>query len=76
MEIVNSYENVDKLKNNIIIGKFISNNSKIIFKGKGNILYCCGEDINLLNSNLVFNGDNAIIFLSKNKFNYISPLYK
>lgn len=59
-----------KIKNNSFKGsipKMI--NSKIIFKGKNNILVC-EDNVCLENSILNFEGDNSIIYLSSNKYNY------
>ena len=44
-------------------------NSKVYFKGKGNVLFC-DKNVILKDSLITFNGDNAIIFLSENKFTY------
>lgn len=71
MEIINQINEIKDLKNNIILGSVKLNNSKIIFKGKGNILWCEDNEITLSNSNIVFNGDNGLIILSKNKHNYV-----
>lgn len=57
--------------NNKILGTYPKlNNSKIIFNGNNNILFC-EDNVILKNSVLEFNGDNSIIYLSSNKFDYI-----
>lgn len=59
-----------KIKNNKFKGclpKMI--NSKIIFKGKGNILFC-EDNVCLENSILNFECNNSIIYLSSNTHNY------
>ncbi len=70
MEIINQASEVKELKDNQRVGDIKLNNSKITFRGKGNILWC-DNNINLLNSNITFNGDNALIILSKNIHSYI-----
>jgi len=50
---------------NKIIGKYISENSEIIFTGKNNILYCDG--VHFLNSRLRFTGDNSVMFFDENE---------
>jgi len=71
MEIINETIQIEDLKENKIIGKPKLTNSKIIFRGKGNLLYCDNESVHLVNSNIEFNGNDTIIFLCKNRFNYI-----
>ncbi len=44
-------------------------NSKLIINGSGNILFCEAGVI-LKNSRITFNGNNAVIYLCKNKFEY------
>ncbi|NGM18316.1 hypothetical protein GMI70_10005 [Eggerthellaceae bacterium zg-893] len=41
-------------------------NSKIVFKGKGNILYC-EEGVRLSGSRIAFNGDNSLVYLRRSK---------
>ena len=45
------------------------NNSTIMFKGKGNILFSDG-DVELTNSKIVFCGDNACVYLSESHQEY------
>jgi acetyltransferase-like isoleucine patch superfamily enzyme len=40
-------------------------NSKIVFKGKNNILYCESADTILNSARIKFEGDNAVVYLSK-----------
>lgn len=57
-------------KNNLILGtkpKLIK--SRILFKGKNNRLVCDGN-VTLKNSNIFFEGDNSIIYLSNNNHSY------
>ncbi len=55
---------------NQILGEFpLLKNSEIQFEGKNNILYC-EPGVTLLESNLEFKGDNAVIYLGKNKYEY------
>ena len=48
-------------------------NSKIIFSGKNNILFC-EQGVVLKNSTITFNGDNAVVYLSRNTYNYFLSL--
>lgn len=45
------------------------NNSKVIFHGKGNILFC-EPSVTLANSTITFNGDNSIVYLCRNRHTY------
>lgn len=51
--------------NNIIIGKYIPENTSIAFSGKNNILFC--EGVHFLNSRLRFTGDNSVVYFDKNE---------
>ena len=51
---------------NIVVNHPELDNSKIIFEGKNNILFC-EEKFTLRKSEVRFTGDNAVIYLSKNK---------
>lgn len=75
MEVINEIEDIENLKENEIIGNIKLINSKITFKGKGNILYCDKQCVRLANSHLLFNGDNSIIFLCKSKYNYLLSVF-
>lgn len=70
MEVINKEEQISSLKENTILGNPKLTNSKIIFSGKGNIIFC-EKGVHLLNSSLSFNASNSIIFLCKNKHNYL-----
>lgn len=54
---------------NIILGNPKLTNSKVNFKGKGNILFC-EKNVVIENSLITFSGDNSIIFLSENESSY------
>jgi acetyltransferase-like isoleucine patch superfamily enzyme len=75
MEIIDKIEQLSNLRENTILGNLKLTNSKITFKGKGNVLYCDNDDVHLVNSILSFNGDNSIIFLSNNRHNYLLNVF-
>ena len=50
---------------NQIVGNYTEENSRITFRGKGNVLYV-ENGVRLLNTHIAFNGDNSLIYLSKN----------
>lgn len=55
---------------NLIIGKYPElQNSTITFEGKNNVLYC-EENVVLSDSELIFKGNNALIFLSSSRYKY------
>lgn len=54
---------------NIILGNPKLTNTKVNFRGKGNILFC-EKNVIIENSLITFSGDNSIIFLSENKSSY------
>ena len=59
-----------KVKNNVFIGNLPKmTNSKIIFNGKNNILFC-DENVCLEDSILNFECNNSVIYLSSNKHKY------
>lgn len=43
--------------------------SIVNFRGRGNILFC-EKGVKLVNTNLTFCGNNAVIFLAENKNDY------
>lgn len=47
----------------------LDSNSFIKFNGKNNILVV-EDGVNLVNSRITFGGDNAVVYLSKNKYTY------
>ena len=70
LEILDQENGTDHIKENMILGQPPKMcNSKIIFKGKGNIFFC-EANVQLSNSNIVFNGDNSLIYLSSNRSIY------
>lgn len=59
-----------RVRNNVFIGSLPKmTNSKIIFNGKNNILFC-GENVCLEDYILNFECNNSIIYLSSNKHKY------
>lgn len=48
---------------------FLENGSCITFNGKGNILFV-EDGVKLFNSQIKFNADNALVYLSKSRFDY------
>lgn len=54
--------NVDDNDNKIVGYNPITKNSKIVFNGKNNVLYC-EENVTIEDSNLNFCGDNSLIYL-------------
>ncbi|XZF76097.1 acyltransferase [Bacillus sp. AL-1R] len=71
MEVINETKQIEDLKENYIIGNPKLTNSKIVFKGTGNVLYCDHDDVHLVNSAIQFNGYDSIIFLCKSSFDYL-----
>lgn len=67
-ERVNSLEGFSQLDNNLLLGCLPSrmDDSQIIFKGVGNILYI-EDGVSLRKSRLVFQGDNGVAYLSSSK---------
>lgn len=62
MELIEVADDLKKLSDNKVIGNPKLNKSKIIFKGKNNILFC-ENNININNSVLSFNGDNTLVYI-------------
>lgn len=70
MEIVERVEDLDHLKENQFIGvKPSLLNTKITFKGTGNILFC-EEGVNLEKSVINFHESNSLIYLGSNTNKY------
>lgn len=69
METVNNENDIKSLDDNKIKGNPQINNSKIIFKGKGNVLYCENK-VNIVGSTITFKGNNSVIYLSSTNSNY------
>ena len=69
---INSRGQHDRLTNgNQILGEMPSlDNSKIVFCGGSNNILFCEKNIKLVNSTLSFCGDNSIIYLGSNRYEY------
>ncbi len=71
MEVINTEKMLQNLKSeNYFMGtppQLI--NSKIIFRGKGNILVC-KPSVKIINSTITFYGDNSLGYLCESKFDY------
>lgn len=63
METVKSIEDIKNLEKNRVEGNPEISNSKIVFKGTNNILYCEGN-VKLVGANISFEANNSIIYLS------------
>lgn len=63
-ETVCSENDIPALQNNRIIGRPFFKNSKVIFKGSGNVLYC-EEGVKLQGCTLCFGNSNSLIYLCK-----------
>ena len=70
---INRIEDIDALEGNEIIvpqnGSFSMDNSKIIFHGTSNILYC-ENDVHLAGCKLIFSASNSVIYLSSSSHKY------
>ncbi|MGL6197839.1 MAG: acyltransferase [Lachnospiraceae bacterium] len=71
VELVTNETLGQNLLNNIIVGTPKLINTKIIFEGKGNILFFPKDGVTLKNSRLAFRGNNSVIFLSENYSIYL-----
>ncbi len=66
-EIITTSKEFKNIENNTFEGKVPKmTNSKIIFKGKNNILYI-EDGVQMENSTIIFNGSDSIIYLSRSK---------
>ncbi len=65
MEIIKNNRDVEELTENKIIGRPLLSNSRIVFHGQNNILYC-DNNISLNNVILTFNGNNSLIYICSN----------
>lgn len=63
-ETVCSADDISALQNNRIIGKPSLKNSKVIFKGSGNVLYC-EAGVRLQNCTFCFDSSNSLIYICK-----------
>jgi acetyltransferase-like isoleucine patch superfamily enzyme len=72
-QIITETEQLAKLRDNKVIGDLTLEESKLIFRGTGNILFCDSLDsrIALSRSRIEFHGDNSLVFLSGNWRNYM-----
>ena len=69
-EIITNENEFENLENNKFKGKVPQMiNSRIVFKGTNNLLYC-ERDVVLKNCKINFNCDNSIVYLSSNKYKY------
>ncbi len=79
MQIIKTNEDIKNITDNKIIGgeNITFNNSQISFTGRNNVLFC-EEGVTLSSSNLKFNGDGCLIYLSKNSHAYMldATLYR
>ena len=68
---IHTYEDIKKLNSgNQILGKFPTlSNSTITFQGENNILYC-EDNVKLVNSEIIFNGSNSIVWLGSSNHQY------
>lgn len=69
MESVTTIEEISSLNENRITGNPRLSNSKIIFQGSGNVLYC-ENNVDLVNCSILFGGSNSLIYLSSTNSDY------
>ena len=69
MEVVSNMDEISSLNENKINGNPKMQNSKITFAGKNNLLFC-ENNVNLIHCNIVFKGNDSLIYLSSCKGNY------
>ncbi|MDR0917819.1 MAG: acyltransferase [Oscillospiraceae bacterium] len=77
MQIITSNAELKKIVDNSVLGNFDLCNSKIIFKGTGNILATSAigdAPVKLNNTIITFKGNNAAIFLAPSKRNFVLDL--
>ena len=63
LESVKSFNDINNLKDNNIVGNPEIINSVITFKGNNNLLFC-EKDVKLIGANIHFEANNSIIYLS------------
>ncbi|WP_299524208.1 DapH/DapD/GlmU-related protein [uncultured Methanobrevibacter sp.] len=63
MESVSNIDQIENLENNSFVGKPEFVNSKVTFKGKGNLFFC-ERDVKLVNASIRFEGSNSLVYLS------------
>ncbi|MCM1324909.1 MAG: acyltransferase [Acetobacter sp.] len=62
--------NIRGQKGNFVLGTMPKlENSKIVFKGNGNVFFC-EDGVEICNSQIFFHGDNSLIYLAKNRHPY------
>ena len=69
MEVVSNRNEISSLNDNKIDGNPKMEYSKITFAGKNNILFC-ENNVNLVHCNIIFKGNDSLIYLSSSKSNY------
>ena len=74
MEEVKNKEEILSLNDNNIKGNPSLENVNIRFFGKNNILFC-ENGVKLVNCNIIFKGNNSLIYLSSSKGNYSLNLH-
>ena len=74
IQTIASIEQISNLRGNHIIGNFDFVNSKVTFKGNDNVLISSNletpEKIRLINTEITFNNDNSVVFLSPSDKGY------
>lgn len=75
MEELTSFERVEEkvVQNRVVVNaekSTISGNSKIVFTGKNNVLFV-EDGVCLKNSMISFQGDDSVVYLSKNRHHYL-----
>ena len=68
-QIITRSEQLSSITGNKVIGSPVIKNSKIVFEGEDNILYC-EESVCLESSTIKLAGNNAIAILGASKYNY------
>lgn len=71
LESVKSFNDINNLKENKIVGDPEIINSVIVFKGNNNLLFC-EPNVKLIGTNISFEANNSIVYLSFNKGNHYS----
>lgn len=70
VELKNINDKEKLIDDNVVLGTFPElHNSKIVFRGKGNILFC-EEGVKIENSNITFNKNNSLVYLGKSSCAY------
>lgn len=70
MEVVKKTDELDSLRENVFLGEIPDlKGSEIIFKGRNNIIFF-EDKVTLVNSRLVFQGDDSVMAFGKNRHLY------